>query len=162
MRFLKKRTGQTAASAAVAVVLLIVVAAGLMDGLNLLSTRQRCLEVATAAALRGASRGRDYASYVAAGQLWLDAAQAQTEAQAAADAGLSGLALTGYTVRVEVLPAPGGGSIGDFPPGRTWTAAEPSVGVYLAAPVDVVLMRWINGGGPVTIHAFAAAGVVEQ
>jgi hypothetical protein len=161
MRFLKRKRGQTLASAVVAVVLLVVVAAALTDGLNLLSTKQRCLQIATAAALRGASRGRDWAGFISTGQMQLDVAAAQAEAVAAVDAGLIGMGLTGYTAQVEVLPDPDGGSIGNYPPGQTWSTPEPSVGVYLVVAVDTVLMGWINGGGPVDVHVFAAAGVVE-
>jgi len=162
MSLLKKKRGQTAASAVVATVLLVVIAAVLVDGLNLLSTRQRCLEIATAAALKGASRGRDFSAYVSTGQIALNMSTAIAETTAALNDGLTALGLAGYTAQVEVLPNAGGGSIGNFPPGQTWTATEPSVGVYLTVPVDTFFMSWINGGGPVEIHVFAAAGVVES
>ena len=162
MRLLSDRRGQTFASGVVAVLLLIAVAAALVDGLHLLSMKQRCLEVASAASLRGASRGRDYAYYLATGQIALDRSAAQTEAFDAAAAGLSGLGLSGYTIQVEVLDAPGGGSLAGFPPGRTWSETEPAVGVYLEVPVDTVFMQAINGGSPVVLHVFAAAGVTAQ
>ena len=162
MRFILNRRGQTLASAVVATVLLLVVASGLVDGLNLLSTKQRCLEIASAASFRGVSRGRDYSYYLSTGQIGLDVSAAQNEAINAIDDGLTGMGLSGYTVQVEVLDAPGGGSIPNFPPGRTWTETEPSVGVYLVVPVDTFLMGLINGGGAVDVHVFAAAGVVTQ
>ena len=162
MRLLSDRRGQTFASGVVAVLLLIVVAAALVDGLHLLSMKQRCLEVASAASLRGASRGRDYAYYLATGQIALDAATAQIEAFDAAAAGLSGLGLSGYAIQVEVLDALGGGSIAGFPPGQTWSDTEPAVGVYLEVPVETVFMWAINGGSRVVLHVFAAAGVTGQ
>lgn len=161
-RFLLGRRGQTLASAVVGVVLLVVVAGALTDGLNLLSTKQRCLQVATAAALRGSSRGRDFGGFVGTGQMRLDVATARVEAETAVSAGLVSVGLGSYTAQVEVLPDPGGGSVGNFPPGQTWSASEPSVGVYLVVPLDTVLMGWIDGGGPVDVHVFAAAGVVER
>jgi Flp pilus assembly protein TadG len=162
MRFLIKKRGQTLASAVVATVLLLVVASGLVDGLNLLSTKQRCLEIASAASLRGVSRGRDYTYYLSTGQIGLDVFTAQSEATSMVDAGMTEMGLSGYTVQVEVLDAPGGGSISNFPPGRTWTETEPSVGIYMIVPVDTFLMGLINGGGPVDVHVFAAAGVTTQ
>jgi hypothetical protein len=87
---------------------------------------------------------------------------ARSEAIDAVDEGLSELGLSGYTVWVEVLDSPGGGSIPGYPPGRTWTEPQPSVGVYLVVPVDTFLMGLVNGGGPVDVRAFAAAGVTTQ
>jgi hypothetical protein len=162
MRFLIKKRGQTLASAVVATVLLLVVASGLVDGLNLLSTKQRCLGISSAASLRGVSRGRDYTYYLSTGQIGLDVSTAQSEATSVVDDGMTGMGLSSYMVQVEVLDAPGGGSIPNFPPGRTWTETEPSVGVYLVVPVDTFLMGLINGGGPVDVHVFAAAGVTTQ
>lgn len=161
MKLLAGKRGQTLASGAVAVLLLLVVASGLVDGLHLLSTRQRCLQVASAASLRGASRGRDYAYFLSTGQPGLNALTAQAEAVRAADDGMARMGLAGYALQVEVLDVPGG-SIDDFPPGRIWTAREPSVGVYLVVPVDTLLMGPINGGGPVDVHVFAASGVTTQ
>jgi hypothetical protein len=162
VRLLAGKRGQTVASGVVAVLLLLVVASGLVDGLHLLSTRQRCLQAASAAALRGASRGRDYAYFMSTGQPGLNALTAQAEAVRAADDGMARMGLAGYALQVEVLDVPGGGSMSNFPPGRTWTATEPSVGVYLIVPVDTLLMGPINGGGPVDVHVFAASGVTTQ
>ena len=162
MSLLWDRRGQTFTSGVVVVLLLIVVAATLIDGLNLLSTKQRCLEVASAASLRGASRGRDYAYYMSTGLIALDTTAAQTEAIGAVDASLTAMGLSGYTVRVEVLDAPGGGSIANYPPGQAWSDTEPAVGVYLEVPVETFLMQAVNGGNPVVVHVFAAAGVTMQ
>jgi hypothetical protein len=162
MRCLLNRRGQTLPSAVVVTVLLLVVASGLVDGLNLLSTKQRCLEVASAASLRGVSRGRDYSCYLSTGQIGLDADIARNETLDAIDDGLIGMGLSAYTAQVETLDAPGGGSIANFPPGRTWTEAEPAVGVYLVVPVDTFLIGLVTGGGPVDVHVFAAAGVLTQ
>jgi hypothetical protein len=162
MRLWAGKRGQSLASGVVAVLLLLVVASGLVDGLHLLSTRQRCLQVASAASLRGASLGRDYACFLSTGQLGLDVLTARAVALGAADDGMAGMGLAGYTLQVEVLDAPGGGSINNFPPGRIWAAREPSVGVYMIVPVDTLLMGLINGGGPVDVHVFAAAGVTTQ
>ena len=162
MRILRDRRGQTLPSGVIAALLLIVVAAALVDGLNLLSTKQRCLEVASAASLRGASRGRDYATYLSTGLIALDTAAAQAEAIDAVDAGLTAMGLSGYTVRVEVLDTPGGGAIANYPPGQTWSDTEPAVGVYLEVPVETFFMQAVNGSNPVVVHVFAAAGVTMQ
>ena len=161
MRLLREMGGQTMASGVVAVLLLIAVAAGAVDGLHLLTLRQRCLEIASAAALRGASAGRDYAGYLATGQIGLDVVAAGDEAAMAADAALTALGLSGYTIKVEVLDAPGGGSVADFPPGQTWTETQPAVGVYLEVPGDTALMQAVIGS-PATLHVFAAAGIATQ
>lgn len=161
MPFLKQTRGQTIASGVVATLLLIVIVGALTDGLHLMSIRQRCIQIASAAALRGASVGRDYSGYLAGGQIGLDAAMAQAEAFDAADIALSVLGLNGYTVQIEVLDAPGGGSIGNFPPGQTWTETRPAVGVYLEAPGDTVFMQAVLAA-PVTLHVFAAAGVETE
>lgn len=162
MSLLDEKRGQTMASGIVAVLLLIVVAAALIDGLHLLTTRQRCLEIASAAALQGTSRGRDYARYLVAGQIALDVVAARDEAIGAADAALAALGLSGYTIQVEVLDAPGGGSLPGFPPSQTWTEVEPAVGVYLEVPVQTVFVHMISGHSAVTLHVFAAAGVTTE
>lgn len=162
MRLLLERRAQTMASGLIAILLLLVTAATLVDGLHLLTTRQRCLEIASAAALQGTSRGRDYAHYLATGQIALDVVTARDEATCAADAALTALGLSGYTIQVEVLDMPGGGSLSGFPPDQTWTEVEPAVGVYLEVPVQTVFLQMINGGSAVTLHVFAAAGVTTE
>lgn len=162
MRWLCERRAQTMASGVLVVLLLLVSAATLVDGLHLLTTRQRCLEIASAAALQGTSRGRDYAHYLATGQIALDVIAARDEATHAADAALTALGLSGYAVQVEVLDAPGGGSLSGFPPGQTWTEREPAVGVYLEVPMQTVFLQMVNSGNAVTLHVFAAAGVTDQ
>ena len=149
------------ASGVIAALLLIVIASALVDGLYLLSTRQRCLEIASAAALRGVSVGRDYTGYLVTGQIGLDVVAARDEATNAADTALAALGLTGYTIRVEVLDAPRGGSVADFPPGQTWTETQPVIGVYLQVPGDTVFLQALIGS-PVTLHVFAAAGVTTE
>jgi hypothetical protein len=162
MRWLRERRAQTMASGVLVILLLLVTAATVVDGLHLLTTRQRSLEIASAAALQGTSRGRDYAHYLATGQIALDVGTARDEATNAADAALAALGLSGYTIRVEVLDAPGSGSLSGFPPGQTWMEAEPAVGVYLEVPVQTVFLHMVSGDSAVTLHAFAAAGVTME
>jgi hypothetical protein len=159
---LRDRRAQTMASGVIALLLILVLASALIDGLHLLTLRQRCLEIASAASLRGASRGRDYARYLAAGHIALDAPAVRAEAFNAADAGLAALGLSGYAIRVEVLDAPAGGSLVDFPPGRTWSETEPAAGVYLEVPVQTIFLHIVSGDTVVTLHVFAAAGVTTQ
>lgn len=161
MDFLADKQAQIIVAGVVAVLLLIVVVAALTDGLHLLSVRQRCLEIASAAALRGTSAGRDYSGYLATGQIGLDVIAASDEAANAADAALMAMGLSVYTIHVEVLDAPGGGSIANFPPGQTWTESKPAVGVYIEAPGDTIFMQAVIGA-PVTLHVFAAAGVATE
>jgi len=162
MRWLRERRAQTMASGVLVILLLLVTAATAVDGLHLLTMRQRCLEIASAAALQGTSRGRDYAYYLATGQIALDVISARDEATSAADAALAALGLSGYTIRVEVLDAPGGGSLSGFPPGQTWMETEPAVGVYLEVPVQTVFLHIVNGSSAVTLRVFAAAGVTTE
>ena len=162
MRWLRERRAQTMASGVLVILLLLVTAATVVDGLHLLTMRQRCLEIASAAALQGTSRGRDYAHYLATGQIALDVVAARDEATRAADAALTALGLSGYTIQVEVLDAPGGGSLSGFPAGRTWMETEPAVGIYLEVPVQTVFLHIVNGSSAVTLHVFAAAGVTTQ
>lgn len=158
---LTDRTGQTWVSGIVAVLLLVMAAAGLVDGLYALSMHQRCQEIASAAALRGSGQGRDYDYYLANGQISLDAVVSKDKAIQAADAAMAGLGLSGYTIQVEVLDVPGGGSVANFPPGKVWSESKPAVGVYIEAPINSVLVQAVFSM-PFTIHVFAAAGVETQ
>ena len=162
MRWLRERRAQTMASGVFVILLLLVTAATVVDGLHLLTMRQRCLEIASSAALQGTSRGRDYAHYLVTGQIALDVITARDEATGAADAALAALGLSGYTIQVEVLAAPGSGSLSGFPPGQTWMETEPAVGIYLEVPVQTVFLHIVNGSSAVTLHVFAAAGVTTE
>ncbi|MBU0494234.1 MAG: hypothetical protein KKB13_20490 [Chloroflexi bacterium] len=148
---------------------LIVLVAVLVDLYALLQAKSWAYQVCTAAALQGAAYGRDYGPLYASGHLALDPVAAEQSARAAAQAALDRRGFAGYTVEVRVLPDPGGGTIAGFPPvapaapgGSTiWTTSEPAVGVYVALPVPVFFVSILNGSSELTVHAFAAAGLVE-
>ena len=78
---MKSERGQASIAAALAVLLLVLLAAGVVDLVRLWEYRAWGYRVAEAAALAGAADGRDFGSYVATGELALDAAVAETAAE---------------------------------------------------------------------------------
>jgi len=151
------------------VMLFVMIAGAVYDVYKLTATRAWAYRIVGKAALAGVQGGRDYSYFMSTGNIALNAAVAESVATDFAQYALTARELSGYTLEVEVLPWPGGGTVGGFPPvaranqfgGATWTASEPSVGVYLAMPVDTVFFGLVNSGGPVMVHAFGSAGVVQ-
>jgi hypothetical protein len=79
--------------------------------------------------------------------------------------------LNRYQYQVGIMPNPGGGTATLPAPclpraslwnSTTWTEAQPAVGVCVAVQVPTILFGLVNGNQPVTVNAFAAAGVVER
>jgi len=148
-------------------VLLLVVAAA-VDIYRLQETRNWAYRAAEAAALSGATLGQDLSTVYTAGQPRMDPATSAYEAEQTLLDTLSRHNTTGATHQIEVLEW--GGTISNYPPvsradlwGATdWTATEPSVGVYLEVPVETHLLGLALGGGPVTVHAFAAASLAAE
>jgi hypothetical protein len=164
------RRGQSFAAGILLVTLFALITGAVYDVYNLTATRAWAYRAAGKAALAGVQVGRDYSYYMSTGDIALDAVTAEAAAADLAHHALSDRGLTGHTLEVEVLPWPGGGTVSGFPPvgranqfgGTSWTALEPSVGVYLAVPVHTVFFGLVNDGGPVMVHVFAAAGVVKR
>ena len=169
-RILDDSRGQAIAAGIMLVMLFVMIAGAVYDVYKLTATRAWAYRIVGKAALAGVQGGRDFSYFMSTGNIALNASVAESVATDFAQYALSARGLGSYTLEIEVLPWPGGGTVGGFPPvaranqfgGTTWTAPEPSVGVYLAVPVDTVFFGLVNGGGPVDVHVFAAAGVVEQ
>jgi len=163
------RRGQAIAAGIMLVMLFVMIAGAVYDVYQLTATRAWAYRIVGKAALAGVQGGRDFSYFMSTGNIALNAAVAESVATDFAQYALTARELSGYTLEVEVLPWPGGGTVGGFPPvaranqfgGATWTASEPSVGVYLAMPVDTVFFGLVNSGGPVMVHAFGSAGVVQ-
>ena len=118
--------------------------------------------------MAGVSRGRDWTAVASSGWMQLDAALAQSEAQAVIASAMRVREIHGYSVDIQVLPDPFGGSILAFPPRPVrigealgdWSSAEPAVGVYLEVPVAWTLLD-LFGMLPQEVRVFASAGVVQ-
>lgn len=160
--------GQMIVAAVVLVMFLVLVAGGAVDLYRLQETRNWAYRTAEAAALAGAVLGRDLSSVYTTGQVRVDPVNGYLYAEEAAlDALARRGAVGSYDIRVIEW---GGETVTNYPPvaradmwdSGSWTSSEPAVGVYLEIEVDTFLYCFINGGGPVTVHAFAAAGVATR
>jgi hypothetical protein len=162
---IRERCGQGAVAALLMVMIIALLAGGMVDVYRLQEARHWAYRAAEAAALDGAATGRDLSAIYVVGQPRIDP---DAGYEAAEDALLDALArrgAAGATYRIEVLEW--GGTAAGFPPvpradmwgASDWTSSEPAVGVYLAVPVDTFLLGLVSGNQPVTVHAFAAAGV---
>ena len=148
-------------SVVIAVLLLMLVAGALADGLAWMTVRHEALRIAQDAALQAVRAGMDYDAYISGGAVRLDEAAARDRALAVV---AQEARWAVYDVRVVVLPEPDGGTVAGFPPhpnaGQApWTSDGPAVGVYLAVPVDSVLLGFLGGA---EVHVFAAAEAETQ
>ena len=161
--------GQATLAAGLGILMLALLSAGVVDVARLWETRLWAYRVAEAAALAGASAGRDSTPFTASGPLPLNATAAQT---AARDPLLSGLLERGLDGAApsdtRVHPVPGPPSFPGSPPvarasqrSTPWSPVEPAVGVYLVIPVRPILYGWINGNAEIELHVFVAAGVAQ-
>lgn len=160
--------GQMIVAAVILVMLLVVVAGGAVDLYRLQETRNWAYRTAESAALAGSVLGRDLSTVYTHGQVSVDPVTGYAHAE---EVVLDGLARRGavgsYDIRVIKW---GGETITGYPPvaradmwgSGSWMSSEPAVGVYLEVEVDTFLYCFVNGGGPVTVHAFAAAGVATR
>ncbi len=151
--------------------ILLVLAAAIADVYRLQDVRTFAYSAANDAALQGASLGRDWDKFTATGDMYLDPNAASDAAQNALKQVMQARGITGYDYRVGIFPNPGGGTFTLPAPclprallwgTLTWTVTEPSVGVCVVVPVQTILFGIINGNQPVTVNAFAAAGVVQR
>jgi hypothetical protein len=165
---MSSQRGQAVVAALLLVMTAVLLAGGMVDVYRLQEARHWAYRAAEAAALNGAATGRDLSAIYVVGQPRVDP---DVGYEAAEDALLDALArrgVVGATYRIEVLEW--GGTAAGFPPvpradmwgSPDWTSSEPAVGVYLAVPVDTFLLGLVSGNQPVTVHAFAAAGVSTQ
>ena len=123
------------------------------------------------AALRGASLGRDWDRFMATGEMYLDPYAANDAARSALAQIMLVRGLPDYQSVVGIMPNPGGGTFtlpapclprASFWNTMTWTETQPAVGVCVVIPVQTILFGLVNGNQPITVNAFAAAGVVRK
>jgi hypothetical protein len=163
-----REAGQMVVAAVLLVATVILVAGAIVDVYRLQETRSWAYRAAEAAALAGAASGRDLGAVYTTGQPRIDPAAGHDAAEQALQEALARRGVAGATYRVEVLEW--GGTVAGFPPVPRadmwglpdWTSPEPAVGVYLTLPVETFLLGLVTGDEPVTVHAFAAAGVSTQ
>ncbi len=171
MRRMEDERGSAVVAGLLFTLILLVLAAAIVDVYRLQDSRTFAFSAANDAALRGASFGRDWNQFMATGQMALDATAASTNAQQALEQLMQRRGLTGYQYQIEVLPNPGGGTTTLPAPcvaraslwgTTTWIETEPAVGVCVQVHVPTILFGIINGNQPITVNAFAAAGVISQ
>lgn len=153
------------------VLIVSVLAGALVDVYRLQDVRTFAYSVANDAALRGVSRGRDWAQFTATGEMSLDPYRATDTAQETLEVLMAARGLPQFQYQIGVIPDPAGGSF-TLPPAcvaraslwgsTTWTETRPAVGVCLQIGVPTILFGLVNGGQPITVNAFAAAGVSER
>jgi hypothetical protein len=160
------RKAQTAVWGLLTTLLFVAIAGALVDVYRLFAARNWAYSVAQEAALTGASRGRDWDSIMAGGDIRLLPASAKAAAENLVAAEMDTRGVHGYGMDVRVLPDTSGGSVTGYPPRPVrlgnalgnWTSDEPAVGVYLVVPVNWLFLDRI-GIVEKTVSAFAAAGV---
>lgn len=163
---LHEETGQVAPAALVIVLIVVVIAGGIVDVYRLQETRSWAYRTAEICALVGATEGRDLGSVYTTGLVRVDPVIGRASAEAAIASAMALRGIADYVSEVRVCEW-GGETITGFPPvargdmwgSADWFCAEPGVGVYLALPVETFLLGLVTGNEPVTVHAFAAAGV---
>jgi hypothetical protein len=151
--------------------ILVALAAAIVDVYRIQDARTFAYSAANDAALRGASLGRDWDQFTTTGEMTLDPYAASGSAQAALEQVMQAREISNFQYQIGVIPNPGGGTFTLPAPclpraslwnTTTWTETQPAVGVCVALPVPTILFGLVNGNQPVTVNAFAAAGVVEQ
>jgi hypothetical protein len=165
---IRKSRGQGIVAALLMVMIAALLAGGMVDVYRLQEARHWAYRAAEAAALDGAATGRDLSAVYVVGQPRVDPDIGYAAAEDALLDALARRGVGGAIYRIEVLEW--GGTAAGFPPvpradmwgASDWTSSEPAVGVYLAVPVDTFLLGLVSGNQPVTVHAFAAAGVSTQ
>ena len=151
--------------------ILMVLAAAVVDVYRIQDVRTFAYSAANDAALRGASFGRDWDQFTATGEMALDPYAATDAAQGALEQVMQNRGLSSFQYQIGVIPNPGGGTFNLPAPctsraslwnTTTWTETRPAVGVCVQVQVATILFGLVNGNQPVTVNAFAAAGVVQQ
>jgi len=162
-------SGQAAVASVVLTMILVLIAGGMVDVYRLQEGRNWAYRAAEAAALAGATLGRDLAPVYdpAIGRPRVDPMTGRSRAEDVLLESLNRRGVSGASYQIEVLEW--GGAIAGFPPvaradmwaASDWVSNEPAVGVYLEIPVETWLLGLVNGGDAVTVHVFAAAAVAE-
>jgi len=163
--------GSAAIAGLLFTLILMVLAAAIVDVYRIQDTRTFAYSAANDAALRGASFGRDWNQFTATGQMTLDPYVAASAAQNALEQVMAARGITTFRYQIGVIPNPGGGTFNLPAPcvpraslwnTTTWTETQPAVGVCVQIPVQTILFGLVNGNQPITVNAFAAAGVVAR
>jgi hypothetical protein len=165
---IRDRRAQSVVWGFLGMLVFIALASGLVDIYRLYAARNWAYGVAQEAAMAGASRGRDWSSFMVDGNVRLDPDQSSAQAQSVIVFAMSSREIAGYVVDVRVLPDPGGGSVAGYPPrpvrmasgAGNWNSNEPAVGVYLEVPVNWIMLDMLNLNEK-TVRVFAAAGVAH-
>lgn len=162
--------GQAVLAAMVLTMIVALIAGGLVDVYRLQEARNWAYRAAEAAALAGATLGRDLSPVYdpVMGQPRVDVSRGRSQARDVLRASLNRRGVSGASYRIEVLEW--GGTVPGFPPvaradmwgASDWSCSDPAVGVYLEVPVETWLLGLAVGDNPVTVHAFAAAAVTER
>jgi Flp pilus assembly protein TadG len=163
-------SGQAAVWTILGTLVLTLLIAGLVDLARLWEYRTWGYRVAESAALSGLAHSRDYAEYMATGEISLESATAYQDAIAALQGALARRTdLTAISYDVRVHAADTATVYADYPPVERagmrvgdWAPEDPGVGVYLEFAVQPVLYGWVNGNQTVPIHVFAAASVTTH
>jgi len=167
-----RQRGQVAVLAVLLVMLFFLLACVLVDGYELVEARNWGYQVVQQAALAGVSQGRDWSSLATPpcsggpAPIQLDAEPAMAASENILRQEMALRDISGYSFSIHVLPGYSGGTVAGFPPipvrlgaGRgSWSASEPSVGVYLSFPVSTFLMSFV-GRPTVWVEVFASASV---
>ncbi len=166
----RDETGQAAVASFVLTMILVLIAGGLVDVYRLQEARNWGYRAAEAAALAGATLGRDLAPLYdpAIEGPRVDPVTGHIRAEEVLRESLDRRGVTDASYQIEVLEW--GGTMLGFPPvaradmwmASDWTSSEPAVGVYLEMPVETWLLGLVSGDKAVDVHVFAAAAVTEQ
>ncbi len=168
---LKDEQGNASIAGLFFTLILMVLAAAIEDIYRIQDTRTFAYSAANDAALRGVSFGRDWNRYMNEGTMSLDPYVATDATQNALENVMAARGIVNFRYQIGVIPNPGGGTFNLPAPcvahasqwdTTMWTETRPAVGVCVQIPVPTILFGLINGNQPITVNAFAAAGVVEQ
>ncbi len=168
---LRNERGSAMVAGLLFTIVLLALTAAVVDVYRLQDTRTFAYSAANDAALRGASFGRDWDRFQATGEMYLDPYGATNAAQTSLEQLMQTRGLSRYQYQIGVIPNPGGGTFPLPPPcvaraslwdTTTWTENQPAVGVCVQVQVPTILFGLINGNQPVTVNAFAAAGVASE
>jgi len=165
---IRDRRAQSAVWGFLGMLVFIAIASGLVDIYRLYAARNWAYSVAQEAAMAGASRGRDWSSFMLDGSVRLDPDRSSSQAQAVIASAMNSRGVALFVQDVRVLADPDGGSIAGYPPqpvrlasgAGNWNSSEPAVGGYLEVPVNWLMLDMLNLDEK-TVRVFAAAGVAH-
>lgn len=163
-----RERGQAVTAMVLMVMVMVFIAGAAVDVYRLQEARSWAYRAAEAAALAGATLGRDLSSVPTHGAVRLEPGTAVSAAEQSLVEALQRRGVSGYAYDIRISEW-GGETFGGYPPtaradmwgSSDWSPSEPSVGVYLAMPVSTYIFGLVNGNAPVTVHVFVAASVAD-